>query len=157
MTTSDFIQLLDESPDALLTFRVPGGRAVPYGYHITEIMNVQINSVDCGGRADAYSRQVVQLWNGSGASEQLTAGKARSIFKRVHAVRPLLVDSEIFFEWGDDRTQTATWSVERVEVEDGTVRVDLQVRQPVCKPSLEIASACCGSATERSVSTKACC
>jgi len=157
MTTAEFMQVLDESPAANLTFHVPEGRTVPSGYHITEIMNVQIDSVDCGGRSDSYTRQVAQLWNGSGAGEMLTTGKVRRIFQRVDSVRPLLSDSELFFEWGDDRTQTATWAIERVHLAERSVEVHLAVTLPTCKPALESSSACCGGKTERSGGARACC
>ena len=82
MTTHDFLELLKNNPEAGLRFEYEQDRFVPDTYHITEIKNVTIDSVDCGGRPDSYKQTVVQLW--VPPNEKLrkpwTAQKALSIF-----------------------------------------------------------------------------
>ena len=48
MKTKAFLELLTTNPDKSLLFEYQTNKAVPEGYHITEIKNISIDSVDCG-------------------------------------------------------------------------------------------------------------
>lgn len=76
----------------------------------------------------------------------MTTDKAHSIFARVEKVRALDPDAEALFEWGDQHLRTAVCHVDRLDVTSQELVVYLDVRQPVCKPALEMvaeASHCC--------------
>lgn len=62
MTTEQFLQTLRENPGKELVFEYRPDFFVPMAYHITEVKNVHIEAVDCGGRPSAYFQTIVQLW-----------------------------------------------------------------------------------------------
>jgi len=62
MKTNEFLELLKKNPDVELTFEYDKDRFIPDTYHITEVKNVTIDSVDCGGNSDSYTQTIVQLW-----------------------------------------------------------------------------------------------
>lgn len=155
MKTSEFLAVLASAGDRPVRFETQSGNHVPPGYHVTEVMNVHVHSVDCGGRESAFDKTVVQLWNG-GSSEgsYLTAAKMNAIFDRVDQKNPLLHNEDIFFEWGDATTATSTYDVDAIDETGPVVIVKLFVRLPVCKPAAELLSNCCSgpqSPTEKSV------
>lgn len=147
MLTQEFTRLLENNPDHQLQFEVEEGRLVKPTYHITEIKNVSIDSVDCGGNPDAYNHTVVQLW--VNPQEELrkpwTAKKALSIFQKVDAITPMDGHAEIFIEYGDHTMRTSNFSIENVTTTNGKIEVQLYTKPPVCKPSLrsEGVASCC--------------
>lgn len=145
MKTKEFLSLLENNPEAGLTFEYEKGRFVPDTYHITEVKNVTIDSVDCGGNADSYKQTIVQLWVPK--NEQLrkpwTAKKALSIFGKVDQMTPMVADTEIFFEFGNDEIRTSNFSVEAISREDDKIAVQLYVQPTVCKPQLAGEASCC--------------
>lgn len=141
MKTSEFLEALTNGGDFALVFEPYAGVNVPAGYHITEVMNVHVDSVDCGGRMSQFSRTVVQLINGTPTNDGgfMTAAKAAKIFERVNQKNPLLTNEEIFFEWGDKDYRTSTYAVEEIVVEGGSIFVRMHVPATQCKPAVEAA------------------
>lgn len=151
MTTEGFINRLQEDAGKALIFVGPDGRRVPADYHITEIKDVSIASVDCGGRSATARETVTQLWTprNDDAGVPMTTDKAHAIFARVGKVRALDPDAEALFEWGDQHLRMAVCHVDRLDVTSEELVVYLDVRQPVCKPALDMvpeAAHCCAPA-----------
>lgn len=144
MKTSEFLQSLQNGGELALVFVPNANFQVPAGYHITEVMNVHVDSVDCAGRPSQFSRTVVQLINGTPKNDggHMTAAKALKIFGRVSEIRPLLLDEEIFFEWGDGNHATSTYAIDRIRVDGGALLVEMYIPATQCKPAVE--SARCG-------------
>ena len=140
MTTSDFLSLLTTHADKELIFEFLEGKYVPSGYHITEVKNVHIESVDCGGRPDAYDQTIVQLWHNESKEDDtnLTADKANAIFKKVDGVKPIRQDAPIFFEWGNAAYRTSVYDVTSFEVVDNQLIIKMFVPATVCKPKYEL-------------------
>lgn len=75
-----------------------GARRVQPGYHVTEIRDAAIRSVDCGGgAAEAWRETVVQVWDvpGEPGARRLTVDKFSGVAARgrcrgrvLHAVGP---------------------------------------------------------------------
>ena len=150
MKTSAFLAIIAAAAAEAKSVRfiTQTGVQVPAGYHVTEVMNVHVDSVDCGGRPSSFSRTVVQLWNGlegssSNGSDFLRADKIAAIFDRVDSLQPLLRSEEIFFEWGDTSTPTATYAVSACNVGEQTVDFHLFVPATQCKPATEQSGECC--------------
>ena len=61
MKTQEFTSLLENHTASQLQFEIEPGKLIPATYHITEIKNTVIDSVDCGGNADTYNQTIVQL------------------------------------------------------------------------------------------------
>lgn len=150
MQTKEFFELLDANAEKELVFEYRPEEFVPKAYHITEVKNVHIHSVDCGGRPDEYFETIVQLWvSGTENKEQyMLAGKALSIFQKVDSVKPIRRDTPLLIEWGNAQWPTSNYSIRNVVVDDDSVRLQMFVQPTVCKPKLELSvlgksSGCC--------------
>jgi hypothetical protein len=145
MKTSEFITLLEENPSLGLQFVLENDYIVKSTFHITEIMNVTIESVDCGGNPDSYKQTIFQLMVNPNEliREPWTAEKALSIVNKVDKIKPIDGNTEIFFEYGDETLRTSHYSIANVEFVDGIIKVDLFAKPTVCKPSLGQAVQCC--------------
>lgn len=154
MTTKNFLDLLRANPEKELAFEYENDQFVPKAYHITEVKNVHIDSVDCGGRPDQYFQTIVQLWVTSSekANRNMLAGKALKIFEKVDSVRPIRYNTPIFFEWGTTGLPTSNYAIEKVEEEGHQLTVKMFVPPTACKPRLEmqqkvksvLSAGCCG-------------
>jgi len=59
---SMFKELLLISRSLDVQFQCGGNKLINTSYHITEIKQVPITSVDCGGVMNAWTEIIVQLW-----------------------------------------------------------------------------------------------
>ncbi len=143
MKTNQFLALLEAHPNKSLLFEYQLGQFVPKAYHITEIKNVYIESVDCGGRASSERRTVVQLWHdGKEQGDYMTGSKAKGIFDIVNKIKPLLPETTIYFEYGSETMNTSHFEVQQTLEEDDRIVMQLYVQPPVCKPAFELEMAC---------------
>ncbi len=138
MTTANFLNLLNENSSKELIFEYQNSAYVPKAYHITEIKNVNIESVDCGGYAHDEQQTVVQLWiDGVETAERfMSAEKANKIFTIVDKVKPLNREAEIFFEWGMAGLPTSTYRIDQIDNQADSVTVKMSVPPTVCRPKL---------------------
>ena len=91
MKTNEFLNILKEHPSKELLFEFQPGQLVGANYHITEIKNTHIDSVDCGGRTDEWNETIVQLWESPSEQDKtdyLSTSKATEILNRVHGLNP---------------------------------------------------------------------
>ena len=140
MTTKEFLNLLDENADKELVFEYRKDQFVPAAYHITEVKNVHIDSVDCGGRPSESFETVVQLWiSGTEVKDKgMSAGKALKIFEKVDSIKPLRYNTDLFIEWGDENLPTSNYAIEAVDNGPDKVTLKLFVPATACKPRLEL-------------------
>jgi hypothetical protein len=136
MKTHEFVSALQKNPGKFLQFEYSTGHLVGRNYHITEIKNTRIDSVDCGGKTDNWNETIVQLWespvpkvNGS----YLKAGKALGILEKVHSVKPMDPDAEIKFEYGNSRFHAAQLLVSELDTRDEALLVKLSTDKTNCK------------------------
>ena len=146
MKTSEFLNILKENPELGLEFEIESGKFVKPTFHITEVKNATIESVDCGGNPDSYKQTIIQLM--VNPLEEMrrpwTAQKALDIFDKVEKLKPMYGEAEVFFEYGDLEMRTSHFSVEDVLFADGNIRLELFAKPSVCKPSLNpSAKQCC--------------
>ncbi len=136
MKTKVFLDLLESNPDKELVFEYGANQFVPNAYHITEVKNVHVESVDCGGNAHDFDQTVVQLWvNGIEKQDRaMTASKAKKIFDIVDSVKPLDITSPIFFEWGNTGLATSTYDINEISESSEKIVVKLFVPPVQCKP-----------------------
>ncbi len=147
MNTSEFLNLLKSHPDKELIFEYRQGFFVPMAYHITEVKNLHIEAVDCGGRPSEDFQTVVQLWvSGDEQTERhLSTDKALKIFDIVRKMKPMRGTADILFEWGDQYLPTSNYRVNDVEATDNQLVVKMFVPPTVCKPKLELELAGCST------------
>jgi len=82
MKTNEFLSLLKENPNKSLLFEYKEGQFVGANYHITEIKNITIDSVDCGAGVDFWKETIIQLWESPDEHEKeeyMSAYKALGI------------------------------------------------------------------------------
>ena len=153
MKTNEFLDLLAQNPEKPLLFEYETGQFVPEAYHITEIKNVSIESVDCGGKPHSEKQTIVQLWhNGIEIGSYMEAKKAKKIFDVVDKVKPLTMDTEIYFEYGNKEVRTSNFKVQNVVNQEDKITFKLFVEPTACKPILNLnvleqAGACCGTSS----------
>ncbi|MEQ9098704.1 MAG: DUF6428 family protein [Imperialibacter sp.] len=148
MKTQELLSLLRSAKGNNLEFEYALGQFVPATFHITEVKNQKITSVDCGGRKLAFNQTVVQLYVNDleAIRKPWTTDKALSILDLVDKKDPMDKEAEVFFEWGHGELRTSVYSVEQIENDENTLSIKLFAQPTVCKPSLELASsaaACC--------------
>ncbi len=152
MKTNEFIKLLKDNPETPLFFEYAPGLYVRTDYHITEVKNVDFDTVDCGGLANKWSETHVQLWENEvpEPDHQVDSGKALKIFEVVEKVRPTYQDTELKFEYGNPSFPTAVLSVAAVNRDSQKIIVKLGVDPTTCKAKDRASTqeekdqACCG-------------
>lgn len=140
MKTKEFIELLRQHPGKSLLFEYRHGETVAPNYHITEIKNISVDAVDCGGHTDFWRETVVQLWESpveKETSSYMSAYKAMSIINRVNRIRPLQQDSVIKFEYGNARFHTAQLPVMGVAIGSEQLKIKLMPDITDCKAKSE--------------------
>ena len=136
MKTHTFLKTLKENLDKDLIFEYKSGLFVGANYHITEIKNVSIDSVDCGGKSDSWQETIVQLWESPteiNKRNYMKTVKAVEIFDRVDSIRPLFLEKEIKIEYGNATFHTSNLVVHEIDINADTITVKLHSDTTQCK------------------------
>jgi Family of unknown function (DUF6428) len=151
MNTQEFIASLRVHNDTPLVFDY-GQARVPAGYHVTEVKAVNYQTMDCGGKSDAWFETIVQLWNPekNDKREFMSAKKFLSIFEKAASGVPVTSTAELKLEYGNDTMPAINYHVGNITLEEGNLVIKLEPPTVQCKArnrssesSLETASACC--------------
>ncbi|WP_422082253.1 DUF6428 family protein [Ulvibacterium sp.] len=151
MKTQEFLGLLETHPTKSVLFEYAKGKTVAPNYHITEVKNIIVDSVDCGAGTDFWRETVVQLWESpkeKNRTEYMNAQKALDIFKRVNGMKRMQPDAEIRFEYSNPNFHTAQLFVDDVTVNGEHLLVRLAVEKTDCKAKISVKAntgeeACC--------------
>ncbi len=136
MKTSAFLEQLKEHQGKALVFEYAPGKRVGANYHITEVKNIHIESVDCGGGTDSWKETLVQLWESPseiGKTEYLSVYKAMGILKKVDRLRTMDKEAEIRFEYGNSEFHAAQLCVAGISAISGELVVHLHAIETDCK------------------------
>ncbi|PIB37917.1 DUF6428 family protein [Maribacter sp. 4G9] len=136
MKTRKLLSLLQENPNKNLLFEYKSGELVAANYHITEVKNVTIDSIDCGANPDFWKETVIQLWESpkeKGKRKYMSAYKALSILKKVDKIKPMERDVEVKFEYSNASFHTAQLFVNDYQVTHDDLIFKLGVEQTDCK------------------------
>src|SRR5579862_5758952 len=108
MKWSKFREILLQNPELDLQFRYEGNKNVSPSYHITEIKQAPITSVDCGGVMNAWTEVIVQLMEPSTNTQKrpMKVRKALSIIDIVERKLPLNPSAIIKIEFGNADFET---------------------------------------------------
>jgi len=114
MNKTDFInwqsfkEELLKNPEQHLQFQYAEGKLVDASYHITEIKQAQIVSVDCGGVMNTWTEIIVQLWEPAqqDSDREMKVSKALSIISTVEKVLPLNPLGTVKIEFGNSQFDT---------------------------------------------------
>lgn len=146
MDTQTFLNTLRNNLNKELLFEYAPDKFVSANYHITEIKNLQIDSVDCGGKSNAWKETIVQLWENPlelGKRSAMTSTKALEIFDRVNTIKPLWLNTSVKFEYGNNSFHTANLVVQSIAANEKSIVVKLQADSTQCKASIN--NYCCDS------------
>ena len=167
MNTQEFITSLRNYNETPLIFDY-GNARVPAGYHVTEVKAVSFQTMDCGGKSDAWTETIVQLWNpdATDKKEFMSAKKFLSIFERAASGVPVTTTAELKLEYGNETVPAINYHVGNLTLEDGNLIVKLEPPRVQCKARnrtqeltelnmLEPAAACCTPSTNAGISSTA--
>ncbi|SNY95384.1 DUF6428 family protein [Flagellimonas pacifica] len=157
MNTSEFLSLLKQHQDKSLLFEYTEGKLVGANYHITEVKNITVESVDCGAGTDFWKETIVQLWESPkeiGKTEFMSAYKALGILNKVDRMKPMNKDAEVKFEYSNANFHTAQLFVNDYALDSDTLTFKLSVQKTDCK-----AKETCGvtEKSEKVTTETACC
>jgi len=95
-------------PNQVLQFEYAEDKWVDASYHITEIKQAPIVSVDCGGVMNSWTEIIVQLWEPSVSDEgrPMQVSKAMSIVDIVEKKLPLNPYGIVKIEFGNSQFDT---------------------------------------------------
>lgn len=108
MTWQAFKATLAQNPDLHLLFQYEEGKFVDQSFHITEIKQAPIVSVDCGGVMNSWTEVIVQLWEPptQEAERSMQVSKALKIVNLVEKSLPLHPNAVVKIEFGNSRFDT---------------------------------------------------
>lgn len=135
MTWETFKATLQANPEQTLQFQYASGCWADPAYHITEIKQAPITSVDCGGVMNAWTEVILQVWeSGTERQEQsMKVGKALSIINLVENSLPLHPKAIVKIEYGNPEFDTRQLLPKSMEVDGENLIVDLRADSVQCK------------------------
>ncbi|GGK87960.1 DUF6428 family protein [Rufibacter glacialis] len=135
LTWKAFKAQLEQHPHLPLQFQYAAGAWVDASYHITEIKQAPIVSVDCGGQMNSWTEVIVQLWEPSqrDSDQAMPVSKALSIIAVVEKVLPLNPLGIVKIEFGNSQFDTRQMYPAAFTVQDGNLVVDLTPDATQCK------------------------
>jgi hypothetical protein len=126
---------LQQNPDLELQFQYATGKLVSASYHITEIKQAPIVSVDCGGVMNKWTEIIVQLWE-PGEKQQdraMKVSKALSIVNVVEKILPLDPKGIVKIEFGNSQFDTRQMFPNEIIADGENLVVDLRPDFTQCK------------------------
>lgn len=130
-----FKEQLNANAGLTLQFQYAENKWVEAAYHITEIKQAPITSVDCGGVMNAWTEIIVQLWEPQGQTKDkaMGVGKALSIINVVEKALPLNANGIVKIEFGNSKFDTRQMLPQALIVEGDNLVVDLRPDTVQCK------------------------
>jgi hypothetical protein len=155
MKTSEFLSLLNEHQNRRLIFEYKPGQLVNKNYHVTEVKNIKVESVDCGARTDSWNETVIQLWESTEENkdrDHLSIYKVLGILNKVDRMRPMDRDAVVKFEYSNDNFHTSQLDVTGFDLKDGKLKIALYSQPTDCKAKED-----CGVPEEVTATSSSCC
>jgi hypothetical protein len=135
-------------PGLDLQFQYAENKWVDASYHITEIKQAPIVSVDCGGKMNSWTEIIVQLWEPITEQQEraMKVNKALSIIELVERSLPLNPLGTVKIEFGNSAFDTRQMFPGKITVEGDNLIVDLRADTVQCK-AIERGGSCGTTAT----------
>jgi len=130
-----FKEQLQANPTLDLQFQYAPGQWVAASYHITEIKQAPIVSVDCGGKMNSWTEIIVQLWEPGEKQQEraMKVSKALSIIDVVEKALPLNPHGTVKIEFGNSQFDTRQMFPGTISSDGENLIVDLQPDFTQCK------------------------
>ncbi|TLV01351.1 DUF6428 family protein [Dyadobacter luticola] len=159
LTWQAFKSSLEQNLDLHLQFQYEAGKFVDRSFHITEIKQAPIVSVDCGGVMNSWTEVIVQLWEPpiSETDRSMLVRKALKIVNLVEKSLPLNPHAVVKIEFGNSKFDTRQMYPGEFSVESDSFTVNLVPDFTQCKALTRdqscgtgsTATSCCGPAPEK--------
>jgi hypothetical protein len=135
MNWEAFKNTLLGNADKVLQFQYAPGQFVDASYHITEIKQAPIVSVDCGGVMNSWTEVIVQLWEPSvtETDRAMKVSKALSIINLVEKSLPLNPLATVKIEFGNSKFDTRQMYPSEFVTEGDSFTVNLAADFTQCK------------------------
>ncbi len=135
LTWQLFKEALLLNPGLDLQFQYAENKWVDTSYHITEIKQAPIVSVDCGGVMNKWTEIIVQLWEPSEKQQEraMKVRKALSIIDIVEKKLSLEASGVVKIEFGNSQFDTRQMYPGNIQVDGENLIVDLQPDFTQCK------------------------
>lgn len=132
---NDFKTKLQQHPDLTLQFQYAADQWVDASYHITEIKQAPIVSVDCGGVMNSWTEIIVQLWEPAvkDSERAMQVHKALAIVDLVEKSLPLNPLGVVKIEFGNSAFDTRQMYPGNITVEGENLVVNLSPDFTQCK------------------------
>ncbi len=130
-----FKEVLTQIPDAGLQFQYSASKRVNNSFHITEIKQCSITSVDCGGLMNKWTEIIMQLWEPDGVvqKEPMNVKKALSIIAVVEKALSLEPTATVKIEFGNSEFDTRQMYPGKMMVDGKNLVIDLTPDTVQCK------------------------
>lgn len=130
-----FKETLLQNPGLNLQFQYAENKWVNASYHITEIKQAPIVSVDCGGVLNSWTEIIVQLWEPTDQSQlqAMKVRKALSIIEIVEKKLPLNPAAVVKIEFGNSEFDTRQLIPASISAKGENLVVDLRPDAVQCK------------------------
>lgn len=159
MTWHSFKSTLEQNPDLYLQFQYEAGKFVDHSFHITEIKQAPIVSVDCGGVMNSWTEVIVQLWEPPVKEDDrsMHVSKALKIVSLVEKSLQLNPNAVVKIEFGNSKFDTRQMYPSELLAEGDSFIVNLVpdftqckalTRDQACGTTTADAS-CCSPATQK--------
>jgi len=131
----EFKQTLLDNPELNLQFKYAEDTFVAAAYHITEIKQSPIVSVDCGGVMNSWTEIIIQLYEPNGAKQlkPMKVKKALTIIALVETKLPLNPLGTVKIEFGNSVFDTRQMLPNEMSIDGVDLIVDLRADSVQCK------------------------
>ena len=135
MNWKSFREALIQHPDKDLQFEYAENKWVKPSYHITEIKQSPITSVDCGGKLNSWTEIIVQLWEPDSQQQEraMKVRKAISIIELVEKAMDLDPQATVKIEFGNSQFDTRQMYPNELQQDEENLVVNLKPDFTQCK------------------------
>ncbi|WP_183564367.1 DUF6428 family protein [Mucilaginibacter sp. SP1R1] len=118
-----------------LQFQYTANKWVDASYHITEIKQAPIVSVDCGGKMNSWTEVIIQLWEPTNQQQDraMKVAKALSIIELVEKSLPLNPLATVKIEFGNSEFDTRQMFPNKITADGDSLVIDLRPDAVQCK------------------------
>jgi hypothetical protein len=135
MNWGAFKAALFANPNLNLQFQYEADKWVDAAYHITEIKQAPIVSVDCGGVMNSWTEVILQLWEPTDQKQlrSMKVTKALEIINLVEKSLPLNPFATVKIEFGNSQFDTRQMFPDSLVNDGENLIVDLRADATQCK------------------------
>jgi len=151
MNVKTFINTLKNNPNKAIQYELKDKFIIEPYIHMTEIKNLDIESIDCGGNKNEWHETIMQLWTGVSSDDghRLDSSKLDKIIEMIEAKSKLDIESDLIIEYGNSEFPVSQYSIDLKSISSDTVYFSLENVFSQCK-GMTSESSCCSSSTSNS-------